>query len=156
MSFPVSEMSFTVSEMNFPNLGEMSFGQNAQKKSLVRPKNLISQDLIFYNGRILPSTVGQIRMSAIVAEPDLTEENLDKASNKLSHNLFRSAFPAGFGWELLDIKKGYENLQPTDIPNEYKASGFKLESVGFEKVVFWFFISPPIVIIFTISTVSFF
>ena len=34
MSFSVSEMSFTVLEMSFPILAEMSFGQNAQKKSL--------------------------------------------------------------------------------------------------------------------------
>ena len=34
MSFLVSEMSFTILEMSFPILAEMSFGQNAQKKSL--------------------------------------------------------------------------------------------------------------------------
>ena len=34
MSFAVSEMSFTVSEMSLAILAEMSFGQNAQKKSL--------------------------------------------------------------------------------------------------------------------------
>ena len=34
MSFAASEMSFTVSEMSLAILAEMSFGQNAQKKSL--------------------------------------------------------------------------------------------------------------------------
>ena len=34
MSFLVSEMSFMILEMSFPILAEMSFGQNAQKKSL--------------------------------------------------------------------------------------------------------------------------
>ena len=37
MSFAISEMSFTVSEMSLAILAEMSFGQDAQKKSLHRP-----------------------------------------------------------------------------------------------------------------------
>ena len=40
MSFAASEMSFTVSEMSLAILAEMSFGQNAQKKSLLNFSHL--------------------------------------------------------------------------------------------------------------------